>query len=137
IYAVSEASVPKFLVVLRKAFGAGYYAMCGKGYDPDLIVAWPTAEISVMGPEGAVNIIGRRLLAQAGEKDGPEAANTLREKMLGQFRELIDPYLAASYAYIDDIIDPADTRQVIVQALELTREKKLVRRPKQHGVIPV
>ena len=137
LYAVSEASVPKLTVVLRKAYGAGYYAMCGKGYDPDLIVAWPTAEISVMGPEGAVNIVGRKVLAQAEAQGGPEAAASLREKMLGQFRALIDPYLAASYAYIDDIIDPADTRHVIAQALELTRDKTVVRHAKKHGVVPV
>ncbi|HEX2914771.1 MAG TPA: acyl-CoA carboxylase subunit beta [Chloroflexia bacterium] len=137
IYAVSEASVPKFTVVVRKAYGAGYYAMCGKGYDPDLIVAWPTAEISVMGPEGAVNIIGRRVLAQAAEQGGPEAATALRDKMLGQFRQVIDPYLAASYAYIDDIIDPADTRQVLARALELTKEKTVIRHTKKHGVMPV
>ncbi len=137
IYAVSEATVPKLTVVLRKAYGAGYYAMCGKGYDPDLIVAWPTAEISVMGPEGAVNIVGRRVLAQAAEQGGPEAATQLREKMLDQFRQVIDPYLAASYAYIDDIIDPADTRRVLAQALELTRDKTVVRYSKKHGVGPV
>jgi acetyl-CoA carboxylase carboxyltransferase component len=137
IYAVSEASVPKFTVVTRKAYGAGYYAMCGKGYDPDLIVAWPTAEISVMGPEGAVNIVGRKVLAQAAAQGGAEAAAALREKMLGDFRKLIDPYLAASYAYIDDIIDPADTRRVIAQALDITREKAVVRTGKKHGVMPV
>ena len=137
IYALSEATVPKFTVVTRKAYGAGYYAMCGKGYDPDLIVAWPTAEISVMGPEGAVNIIGRKVLAQAAEQGGPEAMTALRDKLLGQFRELIDPYLAASYAYIDDIIDPADTRATIAQALELTRDKTVVRYPKKQGVRPV
>ncbi len=137
IYAVSEATVPKLTVVTRKAYGAGYYAMCGKGYDPDLIVAWPTAEISVMGPEGAVNIIGRRVLAEAEAQGGPEAATELREKMLSQFRQVIDPYLAASYAYIDDIIDPADTRRVLAQALELTRDKTVIRHQKKQGVRPV
>ncbi len=137
IYAVSRATVPKITVVTRKAYGAGYYAMCGKGYDPDLIVAWPTAEISVMGPEGAVNIIGRKVLAQAEETGGPEAAAALRTRMLEGFRDVIDPYLAASYAYIDDIIDPADTRAVVAQALELTRHKTVVRYDKKHGVMPV
>lgn len=137
IYAVSEASVPKFTVITRKAYGAGYYAMCGKGYDPDLIVAWPTAEISVMGPEGAVNIVGRKVLAQAAAEGGAEAATALREKMLGQYRQVINPYLAASYAYLDDIIDPADTRQVLAQALELTRHKVVQRLPKKHGIMPV
>ncbi len=137
LYALSEATVPKFTVVLRKAYGAGYYAMCGKGYDPDLIVAWPTAEISVMGPEGAVNIIGRKVLALTAEKEGPEAAAALREKMLDQFRAVIDPYLAASYAYIDDIIDPADTRATLAQALEMSRGKTVLRHQKKQGVRPV
>lgn len=137
IYAVSEASVPKFTVVIRKGYGAGYYAMCGKGYDPDYIAAWPTAEISVMGPEGAVNIIGRRALNEALEKGGPEAMNALREKMLNDFRKVIDPYLAASYGYIEEIIDPADTRHAIARALELTKDKQVKRVWKKHGVVPV
>ena len=137
IYAVSEATVPKFTVVVRKGYGAGYYAMCGKGYDPDYITAWPGAEISVMGPEGAVNIIGRRVLNEALEKGGPEAMNALREKMLNDFRKVIDPYLAASYGYVDDIIDPADTRHAIAKALELTKNKQVKRVWKKHGVVPV
>lgn len=137
IYAVSEATVPKFTVIVRKGYGAGYYAMCGKGYDPDLIVAWPGAGISVMGPEGAVNIIGRRALNEALAKNGPEAMEALRQKMLDDFRKVIDPYLAASYGYIDDIIDPADTRKVVANALELTKDKRPTRVWKKHGVVPV
>jgi acetyl-CoA carboxylase carboxyltransferase component len=137
IYAVSEATVPKFTIIVRKAFGAGYYAMCGKGYDPDYIAAWPSAEISVMGPEGAVNIIGRRALNEALQKGGPEAMNELREKMLNDFRKVIDPYLAASYGYIDELIDPAETRLAIARALELTKNKQVKRVWKKHGVVPV
>lgn len=137
IYAVSEATVPKFTIIVRKGFGAGYYAMCGKGYDPDYIAAWPSAEISVMGPEGAVNIIGRRALNEALEKGGEEAMNTLRERMLNDFRKVIDPYLAASYGYIDELIDPADTRHSIARALELTKNKQVKRVWKKHGVVPV
>jgi acetyl-CoA carboxylase carboxyltransferase component len=137
IYAVSEASVPKITLVVRKAYGAGYYAMCGKGYDPDTILAWVGCEISVMGPEGAVNIIGRRQLAEAEKAGGAEAATALREKMLAQFRAVIDPYLAASYAYVDDIIDPADTRLHLANALAKAQNKEVIRYPKKHGIMPV
>jgi acetyl-CoA carboxylase carboxyltransferase component len=137
IYAVSSATVPKLTVVVRKAYGAGYYAMCGKAYDPDLIVAWPTAEISVMGPEGAVNIIGRKALAEARQQGGAEAEQILRGEMEAKFRKLIDPYLAASYAYVDDIIDPADTRAVLAKGLQLTHDKEVIRYPRKHGVFPV
>jgi acetyl-CoA carboxylase carboxyltransferase component len=74
LYAVSEATVPKLTVVLRKAYGAGYFVMCGKAYDPDLIVAWPTAEISVMGPEGGTNIVFRKEIAAAPDPDAERAA---------------------------------------------------------------
>jgi acetyl-CoA carboxylase carboxyltransferase component len=131
LYAVSEATVPKITVILRKAYGAGYFVMCGAGYEPDLIVAWPTAEISVMGPEGAVNIVYRKEIAAA---EDPEAARRAR---LAQFRKLIDPYLAASGGYIDDVIDPADTRRLIIAGLKLAREKRIQRPWKKHGVSPV
>jgi len=98
--AVSRATVPKVTVVVRKAYGAGYYVMCGKAYEPDLIVAWPSAEISVMGPEGAVNIIGRSAIEAS---DDPDAT---REQMLATVKSQIDPYLAARNDLVDDIIDP-------------------------------
>src|SRR2546427_1865722 len=104
LYAVSRATVPKVTVVVRKAYGAGYYVMNGKAYEPDLIVAWPGAEISVMGPEGAVHIIGRSAIEAS---DDPEAT---REAMLDAVRQQIAPYIAAGNAVIDDIIDPRETR---------------------------
>src|SRR5205814_2038746 len=97
LYAVSRATVPKVTVVVRKAYGAGYYVMCGKAYEPDLIVAWPTAEISVMGAEGAVNIIMRRAIEEA---DDPDAK---RAELIENYRKIIDPYIAAGNAMIDDI----------------------------------
>ena len=112
LFAVSEATVPKVTVVLRKAYGAGYYVMCGRGYEPDTLVAWPTAEISVMGPEGAVDIIFTKQIAAA---DDPAAA---RAAFADTVRQTIDPFIAASWAMVDDIIDPADTRRVIIDALE-------------------
>ncbi len=131
LYAVSRATVPKVTVVVRKAYGAGYYVMCGKAYEPDLIVAWPDAEISVMGAEGAVEIIGRSAIEAA---EDPEAA---REAMLNAVRERIDPYIAAGNAVIDEIIDPRETRPTIVKALRMARNKQVEKPRKRHGVMPV
>jgi acetyl-CoA carboxylase carboxyltransferase component len=104
LYAISRATVPKVTVVIRKAYGAGYYVMNGKAYEPDQIYAWPSAEISVMGAEGAVNIIGRSAIEAS---DDPEAT---KEAMLNAVREQIDVYIAAGNAMIDDVIDPRETR---------------------------
>jgi len=131
LYAVSRATVPKITVVVRKAYGAGYYVMCGKAYEPDLIVAWPNAEISVMGAEGAVNIIGRSAIEAS---DDPDAT---REAMLEAVREQIDPYIAAGNALIDDIIDPRETRPTIIRGLRMAKDKKVERPWRKHGVMPV
>ncbi|GBF35124.1 methylcrotonyl-CoA carboxylase carboxyl transferase subunit [Desulfocucumis palustris] len=131
LYAVSEATVPKITVVLRKAYGAGYYVMCGRAFEPDLIVAWPGAEISVMGPEGAVNIVFRKQIEASPDP------KTAREMMIGEVRKLIDPEIAASHAYVDDIIDPGDTRRVIIRGLEMAKNKEIHRPWKKHGVVPV
>src|SRR4030081_3850024 len=131
LYAVSEATVPKITVVVRKAYGAGYFVMCGKGYYPDLIVAWPTAEISVMGPEGAVNIIFNKQIEAA---EDPEAAKTMFVNMI---RQQINPYIAANWAMIDDVIDPTETRKVIIQGLEVAKRKQVERPWRKHGNIPV
>ncbi|NLT07464.1 MAG: acyl-CoA carboxylase subunit beta, partial [Solirubrobacterales bacterium] len=131
LYAVSRATVPKVTVVVRKAYGAGYYVMCGKAYEPDLIVAWPTAEISVMGAEGAVNIIGRSVIEAA---DDPDAT---RKAMEDAIRATIDPYIAAGNAMIDDVIDPRETRPVVIGALEMAATKQVERPWKKLGVVPV
>ena len=131
LYAVSEATVPKVTVVLRKAYGAGYYVMNGRGYEPDGLFAWPSAEISVMGPEGAVDIIFPKQIAAA---DDPKAA---RAQYVDMVRQTIDPYIAASWAMVDDIIDPADTRRVIIETLEGATTKQLRRPWRKHGVRPV
>jgi acetyl-CoA carboxylase carboxyltransferase component len=131
LYAVSRATVPKVTVVVRKAYGAGYYVMCGKAYEPDLIVAWPSAEISVMGPEGAVNIIGRSAIEAS---DDPDAT---RERMLAEIKKSIDPYIAARNALIDDVIDPRETRPTIVRGLRMAADKQVLRPHKKHGVMPV
>ena len=131
LYAVSNATVPKITVIVRKAYGAGYYVMCGKAYEPDLIVAWPTAEISVMGAEGAVNIIGRTVIEAA---DDPDAK---RKEMEDAVRATIDPYIAAGNAMIDDIIDPRETRPTVIKALEMAATKRVQRPWKKQGVVPV
>jgi acetyl-CoA carboxylase carboxyltransferase component len=131
LYAVSEATVPKLTVVMRKAYGAGYFVMCGRAYEPDLIVAWPTAEISVMGPEGGSNIVFRKEIAAASD---PAAE---RAKKIDQFRALISPYIAAGAALIDDVIDPRDTRPTLIRALAMARTKRVERPWRKHGVMPV
>ncbi|MBA2567704.1 MAG: acyl-CoA carboxylase subunit beta [Thermoleophilaceae bacterium] len=131
LYAVSRATVPKITIVVRKAYGAGYYVMCGKAYEPDLIVAWPTAEISVMGAEGAVNIIFRKQVEAA---EDPEAK---RAELVAEFQKIIDPYIAAGNAMVDDVIDPRETRPTVIRALEMAQSKRVERPWKRHGVMPV
>ncbi len=131
LYAVSEATVPKLTVVLRKAYGAGYFVMCGRAYEPDLIVGWPTAEISVMGPEGGTNIVYRREIAAAANPDEERA------RRVEDFRKLISPYIAAGAALIDDVIDPRETRPVLIRALAMAKTKRVDRPWRKHGVMPV
>lgn len=133
LFAVAEATVPKITVVLRKGYGAGYYVMNGRAYEPDLIVAWPTAEISVMGPEGAVNIIFRKQIEALPEAERDEARNN----MVAMVREQISPHVAAGWSFIDDLIDPADTRYVVARALESSSERRIERPWRKHGVLPV
>jgi acetyl-CoA carboxylase carboxyltransferase component len=131
LHAVSVATVPKITVVLRKAYGAGYYVMCGKAYEPDLIVAWPTAEISIMGAEGAVEIVFRKQVEAA---DDPAAK---KAELIANYREIIDVYIAAGNDMIDDVIDPRETRPVICRALEMAKDKKVERPWRRHGIVPV
>jgi acetyl-CoA carboxylase carboxyltransferase component len=131
LYATANATVPKITVVLRKAYGAGYYVMCGRAYEPDLIVAWPSAEISVMGPEGAVEIIFRKQVEAAEDPDAKRA------ELIAEFRKIIDVYVAAGNDMIDDVIDPRETRPTICRALELASSKRVERPWKRHGVVPV
>jgi len=133
LFAVAEATVPKVTIVLRKGYGAGYYVMNGRAYEPDYIAAWPTAEISVMGPEGAVNIIFRKQIEGMPEEERNEARNN----MVAMIREQISPYIAAGWSFIDDLIDPADTRQVVIRAFEQSATKTVERPWRKHGVLPV
>src|SRR5437899_10113194 len=124
LFAVSEATVPKITVVMRKAYGAGYFVMNGTAYEADYIVAWPTAEIAVMGPDGMVRITMRKELEKYPE--GPER-DQAAIAMAEQFRKNIDPYIAAGHAQIDDIIDPADTRTAICHGLRVAATKQIER----------
>jgi acetyl-CoA carboxylase carboxyltransferase component len=131
LHAVANATVPKITVVLRKAYGAGYYVMNGRAYEPDLIVAWPSAEISVMGAEGAVEIVMRR---QVEEADDPIAK---KAELVAAYRGIIDVYIAARNGMIDDVIDPRETRPVICKALEMAQGKRVQRPWKRNAVVPV
>jgi acetyl-CoA carboxylase carboxyltransferase component len=131
LHVMSAATVPKITVVVRKAYGAGYYVMCGRAYEPDLIVAWPTAEISVMGAEGMVGIAARKLFGDA--PPPPEVKKAIVE----QIQKNIDVYKVAGWGLVDEVIDPRDTRRAIAWGLELARHKKVERPAKRRGVIPV
>jgi acetyl-CoA carboxylase carboxyltransferase component len=131
LHAVANATVPKITVVLRKAYGAGYYVMNGRAYEPDLIVAWPTAEISVMGAEGAVEIIFRK---QVEASDDPAAT---KQELIENFRKIIDVYVAAGNDMIDDVIDPRETRPTIIKALEMAEHKRIERPWKRNPIVPV
>lgn len=134
LFAVSEATVPKISVVVRKSYGAGYFVMNGRAYEADYLVAWPTAEIAVMGPDGVVNIAFRKQLEEVPE--GPER-DKLRIELAEMIRANIDPYVAAGHAQVDDIIDPADTRSAIINGLRINRNKQVPRPWRKHGVMPV
>jgi methylmalonyl-CoA decarboxylase subunit alpha len=131
LHAVANATVPKLTVITRKAYGAGYYVMCGRAYEPDLIVAWPSAEISVMGAEGVVEIAFRKVVEEA---DDPAAK---RAELIEGLRKTFDVYVAAGNDLIDDIIDPRETRRTICRGLEMAENKHVERPWKRHGVVPV
>jgi len=134
LYAYAEASVPKLTVILRKAYGGAYDVMCSKHLGADLNLAWPTAEIAVMGADGAVNILFRREIesAPAGEREA------LRAKLVREYQvEFLNPYLAAERGYIDEVIDPAQTRARLVAGLRVLATKREDRPPKKHGNIPL
>lgn len=131
LYAVATATVPKMTVVVRKSYGAGYYVMCGRAYEPDLIVAWPTAEISVMGPEGLVAIGARKMLEES------ENPNELKEQLVEAIRPQIDVYRVAALGLVDDVIDPRETRGVLSRGLRLSEHKKVLRPYRRREISPV
>jgi len=132
LYAFAEATVPKITVITRKAYGGAYCVMASKHLRTDLNYAYPMAEIAVMGPEGAVNILYRRELARAADSDG------LRAQKAAEFREkFANPYVAADRGFVDEVIDPRHTRRKIVAGLEMTQNKRDRNPPKKHGNIPL
>lgn len=132
LYAYSEATVPKLTVILRKAYGGAYVALNSKSIGADLVFAWPNAEIAVMGPQGAANIIFSKEIKNS---ENPEQT---REDKIAEYREkFANPYVAASQGMVDDVIDPRETRIKLIQALDMLRTKKENRPAKKHGNIPL
>jgi len=132
LYAYSEATVPKINVIIRKAYGGAYIAMSSKHLGADMVFAWPTAEIAVMGPDGAANIIFKKEIAQAGDSEA------MRTQKIEEYREKFsNPYIAAERGYVDDVIEPATTRQRVISALDMLATKKENRPAKKHGNIPL
>jgi propionyl-CoA carboxylase beta chain len=132
LYAFCEATVPKLTVITRKAYGGAYDVMCSKHIRADFNFAWPSAEIAVMGSDGAVNIIFRKEIEAAKDKEAE------REELTEDYRrKFASPYIAASRGYIDDVIEPKETRPRLINALEACADKREGRPPKKHGNIPL
>ena len=132
LYAYCEATVPKLTLIVRKAYGGAYDVLGSKHIRADVNLAWPSAEIAVMGPEGAINIIFRDEIAKAKDKD------SARQKLVEDYkRKFANPFVAAGRGYIDDVIQPRDTREILIKHLESIRTKREARPPKKHGNIPL
>ena len=134
VYAYSEATVPKISIVLRKAYGGAYIVMSSRMIRTDVCFAWPTAEIAVMGPKGAVSILYARQMAAA----APESREVERARLEREFQERFNsPFVAASTGYIDDVIYPHETRSRVAAAVEFLKDKQSTTIPKKHGNIPL
>ncbi len=131
LHVMAAATVPKLTVVVRKGYGAGYYVMAGRAFEPDLLVAWPNAEISVMGAEGMVGIAAKKLFG------GMDPPPEMKQAIVAELQRSIDIYKVAGWGYVDDVIDPRDTRRVLAWGLELSRNKHLERPHRKRGIIPV
>ncbi|HEY3477520.1 MAG TPA: carboxyl transferase domain-containing protein, partial [Streptomyces sp.] len=135
IYAYAEATVPLITIITRKAYGGAYDVMGSKHLGADLNLAWPTAQIAVMGAQGAVNILHRRTIAEAGS---PQEAEELRQQLITDYEDtLLNPYIAAERGYMDAVIAPSQTRAHLVKALRTLRNKRESLPPKKHGNIPL
>ncbi len=132
LYAYSETTVPKVTLVTRKAYGGAYLAMCSKDLGADVVLAWPSAEIAVMGPEGAANIIFRKDI-----QDSDDPAATRQEKIQDYKDKFANPYVAASRGFVDDVIVPSTTRQRLISAYDMLAGKRETRPAKKHGNLPV
>ncbi len=132
LYAYAEATVPKVSVLIRKAYGGAYIVMSSKHLRGDVNLAWPSAEIAVMGPDGAVNIIYRNAINESEDKE------ETKQQLVKEYREKFgNPYIAASRGFIDDVIDPSETRPKIIAALDMLKNKRDALPPKKHGSIPL
>jgi methylmalonyl-CoA carboxyltransferase large subunit len=132
LFAYSAATVPKITVILRKCYGGAYLAMCAKDLGADRVFAWPTAEVAVMGAEGAAEIVFRKEIQEAKDKKAK------REELVSLYREAFsNPYVAAGRRLVDAVIDPAETRRHVSQALEYLQTKRELRPPKKHGLMPL
>jgi acetyl-CoA carboxylase carboxyltransferase component len=131
LYAYSEATVPKLTVILRKAYGGGYIAMSSRHLRADFVFAWPSAEIAVMGPEGAANIIFRKEIMSAADPDG------MRKQNVEEYRtKFANPYVAASRGYVDAVIEPSETRKFLMHSIEVSENKDVPMPHKKHGLPP-
>ena len=131
LYAYSEATVPKITIIMRKAYGGGYIAMNSRHLRADFVFAWPTAEIAVMGPEGAANIVFRKEIAEA------ENPDEMRQKKIQEYKEkFANPYVAAAQGYIDEVIEPKETRARILHSLKVSENKSVFLPTKKHGIPP-
>jgi acetyl-CoA carboxylase carboxyltransferase component len=132
LFAFAEATVPKVTVIVRKSYGGAYCVMNPRHLQADLVFAWPSAEIAVMGPDGAVNVIFRRELTQA------EDAAKRKTELVDDYRaRFANPYVAASAGFIDNVIEPHETRPRLINALEMLRNKQATLPAKKHGNIPL
>jgi propionyl-CoA carboxylase beta chain len=132
LFAFSEATVPRMQVITRKAYGGAYVVMNSKSIRADVAFAWPTAEIAVMGAEGAVNIVSRKEIDKAEDKKGKRA-----ELIADYIDKFANPYVAAERGYVDDVIDPRETRPRLINALEMLLTKRETLAPRKHGNIPL
>ena len=132
LYAYSEATVPKVTLILRKAYGGAYLAMCSKDLGADQVFAWPSAEIAVMGPDGAANIIFKNEISNS---DDP--INTRAEKIAEYKNTVANPYIAAQRGFVDDVIVPSTTRPRLISAFDMLETKRENRPSKKHGNLPV
>jgi methylmalonyl-CoA decarboxylase subunit alpha len=131
LYAYSEATVPKMTVIIRKAYGGGYIAMSSRHLRADFVFAWPTAEIAVMGPEGAANIIFRKEILEAKDPD------KMRKQKVKEYKEkFANPYVAAARGYVDSVIEPEETRKLLLHAIEVSGNKSVFLPQKKHGIPP-
>jgi acetyl-CoA carboxylase carboxyltransferase component len=132
LFAYSASTVPKLTVILRKAYGGAYLAMCSRDLGADSVLAWPTAEIAVMGPEGAARVLWRREIEKAKDKEA-----YLRTKVDEYRRQHANPFRAAEGFHVDDVIRPSWTRRLLIERLGILRSKRDLRPQKKHGNVPL